>query len=186
MSNHTSLYNSLPSLSEANEKFVDRDQIFSEVAPLLVAYERKFGVCLVHRHCELYEGELMVATGDVTQPEPERDVQCYPHRWTAAGEPFEFTRDAAQPLPQSLLEEFQKIFYAQDVKVLGLFHVQDERFSRGIPTERTEGRKNILEYGDSGNPDAIIAEWTVGPGKDLILKGSCRCVQGASHFKVGC
>lgn len=38
----------------------------------------QFGVCLVHRHCDLQEGEMMVATGNFSQP--AKDVQCYPEK----------------------------------------------------------------------------------------------------------
>jgi hypothetical protein len=139
MTDITTLYNSLPSLREADKQFVNRDQILSQLAPLLVEHGNKFGVCLVHRHCKLDSGEVMVATGNVCQP--ERNVQCNPDRWLATGEPFEFTREATRPPPQKLLKDFRKI--VGDIKVLGLFYIQEG--DDGITLERTEGRRNISE-----------------------------------------
>jgi len=161
------LYNSLPSIDEANSKFVNRDHIFSELAPLFAAYGNKFGVCLVHRHCTLEEGELMVATDNVSQP--ERDVQCYPERWLATGEPYEFTRTPTQSPPQGLLEEFRKIVHGM-LDVLGLFYMEDRDHSGGVFVERTEGRKNIVEvvpHGHSSND--ISTGWLPGLEKNGIV-----------------
>ena len=108
MTTVAALYNSLPSVDDADKKFINRDQIFSKIAPLLAAYDNKFGLCLVHRHCSLEDGEIMVATGNVTQP--ERNVECYPERWLATGEPYEFNRTPRPSPPRELFEEFQKMF----------------------------------------------------------------------------
>jgi hypothetical protein len=133
-------YNRLPPLLEADMKFVNRDELFAKLRPLLAKYENKFGVCLVHRHCKLEPGEMMVATGNVCQP--ERDVQCYPDHWLGTGEPYEFNRDPTPSLPEGLLKEFQKM--VGSVEVLGLFFVRDES-EDCLVLERTEGRKNIVE-----------------------------------------
>ncbi|KAF8164801.1 hypothetical protein B0H34DRAFT_793266 [Crassisporium funariophilum] len=82
-------YNLLPSLGEAVAGFVDRD-ILTKLMPLFAAYQN-FAVCLVHRHCTLEEGEHMVSTGAITQP--EREGQMFPSSWLATGEPFEFNRE---------------------------------------------------------------------------------------------
>jgi hypothetical protein len=172
MATIAALYNSLPSVDAADKMFVNRDQIFSRLAPLLAAYDNKFGLCLVHRHCALEEGEMMVATGNVTQP--ERNVDCYPERWLATGEPYEFTRTPIPSPPRELFEEFQKIVHAVDV--LGLFYIQDEQRSGRVAVERTDGRKNIVELlpeGDSTN--SISTGWLLGPDENPTLIACCQC-----------
>ncbi|KAF1963922.1 hypothetical protein BU23DRAFT_635940 [Bimuria novae-zelandiae CBS 107.79] len=59
-------YNSLPTLLEANDRFKDREQLFSNLARLLSKYGNVFGVCLVHTHCELLKGEIMLEKDDVS------------------------------------------------------------------------------------------------------------------------
>jgi hypothetical protein len=140
------LYNTLPSLDEANEQFINREQVLKTLGPLFAKHGNKFGLCLVHRHCTLEDGEMMVATGNVS--EPKRDIKCFPERWLATGQPFEFNRDPTSPPPSELVEEFQTIVKGMSfggVGVLGLFFVQDKQHVDGIHVERTEGRKNIME-----------------------------------------
>ena len=100
MTTMASLYNSLPSLEEATNKFTNRAHIFSKLASLLSKYEHKFGVCLVHVHCKLEESEIMVASGHVSQP--ECNVDCYPVCWLASGEPYEFTKEPIVTPPPEL------------------------------------------------------------------------------------
>jgi hypothetical protein len=176
MATLTTLYNSLPSVVEADRKFLCRDQIFSKLSSLLAAYGNKFGVCLVHRHCELEDGEMMVATGNITQP--ERNVECYPERWLATGEPYEFNRNPTRSPPRELFEEFQKIVDAVDV--LGLFYIQDEQRLAGVSVERTEGRKNIVEivlpvrsHTSISSPNAISTGWL--PGYST-MQLCCQCI----------
>lgn len=172
MTTVTALYNSLPSIGDADKKFVNRSQIFSKLSPLLAAHENKFGVCLVHRHCSLEEGEMMVATGNISQP--ERNVQCYPERWLATGEPYEFTRKPTRLPPQELLEEFQRIVHGVDV--LGLFYIHDGDHLGGITIERTEGRKNIVEIVPrdySSSSTGIATGWLPGPDGNTML---CECI----------
>jgi len=175
MATVAALYNSLPSINEADNKFVERDRIFSQLAPLLAAYEHKFGVCLVHRHCTLEEGEMMVATENISQP--ERDVQSYPERWLATGEPYEFTRKPTRSPPPRLLEVFQKI--VRGVDVLGLFYIQDEDCLGGLTRERTEGRKNIVEIVPHGHlshaSESIETGWLPGPYEKYTMACCCAC-----------
>lgn len=177
------LYNALPSLEEADAKFVNREHIFAKLAPVLAKYDRKFGVCLIHRHCDLEEGEMMVATGNISQP--ERNVTCYPDRWLPTGEAFEFSRNQAPSPPQELFEEFRGI--VQGLGVLGLFNVQDEELSGGTGVERTEGRRNITEIDPhGGSDDNIPTGWILGlDGNTVRIRSCSQCkVSGGSHFRM--
>ncbi|KAJ7828798.1 hypothetical protein B0H13DRAFT_2117257 [Mycena leptocephala] len=136
MTDVASLYNSLPTIEEADKNFVDRTQLFSKLAPLLAAYEYKFGVCLVHAHCKLEEGEMMVASGYIS--EPQKDLQCYPERWLASGEPYEFTTESTATPPAELFTEFRQL------------------------SEWTEGRKNITRVVTENEPGDIETGWLPG------------------------
>ncbi|KAJ2918176.1 hypothetical protein MD484_g2279, partial [Candolleomyces efflorescens] len=129
MSDHSSWYNGLPSVEEADALFIDRAKWFSKLAPILgrEEYEGKYTLCLVHRHVKLEQGERMVAIGLTTAPEKvppsDIDVTVCPSAWTAAGRPFEWQRvDAPEQRvpapPPELLEDFAKI--AGENSVLGL------------------------------------------------------------------
>ena len=111
MDDHVQLYNSLPSLQESQARFRNRQEIFEKLSPLLSRFSNKYGVCLVHRHCTLEEGEKMVATGGISSP--QRDAKCHPLRWLATGEPFEFTTEVTEPPPRELLESFRQIVGSQ-------------------------------------------------------------------------
>jgi len=183
MTNLVALYNSLPSLLEAEKKFINRDHILSQLAPLLAAHGNKFGVCLVHRHCRLEEGEMMVATGNVCQP--ERNVECYPDRWLANGEPYEFTRTPTLSPPEELLKEFQRV--VGEMKVVGLFHINGEG-EEGVALERTEGRKNIVTMIPSGGASggkAITTGWRASMDQGMVNVVDCTsCIEsGGQHIE---
>ncbi|KAJ7791380.1 hypothetical protein B0H13DRAFT_1747171 [Mycena leptocephala] len=157
MTDVASLYNSLPTIEEADKNFVDRTQLFSKLAPLLAAYEYKFGVCLVHAHCKLEEGEMMVASGHIS--EPQKDLQCYPERWLASGEPYEFTTESTATPPAELFTEFKAVVGSIDL--LGLYAAGDNPRS-GILQEWTEGRKNITRVVTENEPGDIETGWLPG------------------------
>jgi hypothetical protein len=170
MVNYVSLYNSLPWLGEANEKFTNRDQIFSKLARLFAAHGGAFGVCLAHRHCTLEEGEMMVATESVCQP--ERDTECYPASWLANGEPFEFNQKPCPSPPETLFEEFGRIVDGTDV--LALFYVQDEQRLGKVFVERTEGRKNIVDIVPYDAEHTIATAWLPGhPNPTVFVCNVC-------------
>ena len=132
-------YNNLLYVDTASKLFSNRDEILGQLGPVLKQYgNNKFGVCLVHRHCMLEEGEMMVSSGNVCQP--ERDGAAYPERWLATGEAYEFNREETTSPSEELLENFRRV--VGDSKVLGLFYIRGERLD-GIMLERTEGRRNI-------------------------------------------
>ncbi|KAF8901906.1 hypothetical protein CPB84DRAFT_1776988 [Gymnopilus junonius] len=152
------LYNSLPSVDIAHVSFSKRDEILSKLATVFNRAEyRKFGVCLVHRHCILEEGERMVARGNISQPERVYDSECYPERWLVTGEAYEFTQEPTTEPPVQLVEEFRKI--VGNTQVLGLFFIHNSDIS-GVALERTEGRKNIIEIVPRHTPRrAVTTAW---------------------------
>ena len=139
MVDYVQMYNSLPSIEEADERFLNREETFAKLAPLLAEFNHQFGVCLVHAHCKLQQGEKMIAQGNITQPELSTDVPHFPDRWLPNGQPFEFTTTPTTSPPARLIAEFQKITGPNNV--LGLWYKSDDK----LELERTEGRKNITE-----------------------------------------
>ncbi|EJD39385.1 hypothetical protein AURDEDRAFT_139316 [Auricularia subglabra TFB-10046 SS5] len=136
------VYNQLPTLETAEETFTSREKTMDAVRVLLGTYGHEFGLCLVHAHCLLVEGEIMLSRGNVSEPEPVSGLaEFFPERWLASGEPYEFTTRPTTSPPAALLAAFKDI--VGDCGVLGLYHVDQERDGKWI--EHTEGRKNILE-----------------------------------------
>ncbi|PVF95387.1 hypothetical protein CPB86DRAFT_827927 [Serendipita vermifera] len=148
MTSIASLYNTLPTLKEARNQLEDKEGILSKLVPILAKYENQYGVCLVHRHCTLEEGEAMVAEGNVSQPETSGSY--YPERWLSTGEPYEFNREPCKSPPENLLKEFQEA--VGEIHVLGLFFVNNSGKADEIAVERTEGRKNIVTIVPKDSP----------------------------------
>lgn len=127
------LYNSLPSLLEANEvlhKIVGNVDAFmlSTLAPIFKDHQ-DFGVCLVHRHHKLNQGERMVSFQRVSKPECTNDLKSFPEKWLSDGTPYEFKSTHTKKLPQSLQEKFHKALKGHGThdgrnltEVLGIFH----------------------------------------------------------------
>ncbi|KAF8652152.1 hypothetical protein AX16_004538 [Volvariella volvacea WC 439] len=123
------LYNSLPLLGDADEHFTDRSVLKDNdngILPLvqLFAYHPAYSVCLVHRHCDLKEGERMVTRSSdnpdydaVTCPSMDEDV--YPHAWLADGTPFEYSKSPAPGLPRQLRERFLELVYPPEAVARG-------------------------------------------------------------------
>ncbi|GBE81645.1 hypothetical protein SCP_0400160 [Sparassis crispa] len=158
MSTLATLYNNLPTLGEADDKFVDRANIFAKVGPLLAKYDNKFGLYLVHAHCSLEDGEKMVASGNVS--EPVKDASCYPERWLATGEAYEFNTEHTEVPPAALFVEFRSLV-GDMTAVLGLYYAGNVTPGMML-LEHTEGRKNIVEAIDVGignTKDAVPTAW---------------------------
>lgn len=174
------LYNKLPSLAEANQKFRDRDDILKRLASVFAKHDRRFGVSLIHSHCKLEQGEKMVAEGPISQP--ERNVECFPEHWLATGEAYEFTKKPTISPPSDLLTEFQSII--GDIGVLGICFVANEDRPTGIMLERTEGRMNIIEQVEESPSNTIATCWLLGP--DMKLNASYICDRGLLDHTTGC
>jgi hypothetical protein len=91
----TQFYNGLPSIEDADTAFVDRNNIFTKLAPLFAREEYRgvYDVCLIHHHFDLKPGERMVSHGSISLPtlssqESQDDPLIIPERWTAYGDPF--------------------------------------------------------------------------------------------------
>lgn len=189
-------YNSLLAIKEADEALTNRQDWFKKTAPLLSREElqRKFNLCLVHKHVVLQPGERMVATGLVTQPEiisESTPSDIIPSSWTATGVPFEWkrvntTEEIIPPPPAEFFREFSEI--VGDGSVLGLSLAHDPAPEGQIWCERTdyEQRQHILEikpvegpWGDRNN--VHHTSWSLEPSTDegdprLVLKLALNCV----------
>lgn len=169
MASYVDMYNDLPSITEADKRFTDRSATFAKLAPLLSRYGHQFGVCLVHAHCVLEPGEMMVGTGDVCQPiKTNTGTNYYAERWLSNGSPYEFTTSPTFYPPADLVAEFERI--VSDIGVLGLYFAGAS--DDNLRSERTEGRKNITSVVSEPQADDIETAW-VFKGKDL-LRVACR------------
>jgi len=184
---NASSYNKLHSIEVANQLFINREQMLSRLTPILQEHgDNKFGVCLVHRHCKLEEEEMMVADGNICQPE-RHAKDAYPERWLATGEAYEFNREPTTSPSEELLNKFRSV--VGDVQVLGLFFIRDEAKGK-VALERTEGRRNIVEFISHGTlRNAITTAWLPGflaEGDGTTMRvyecSACKVVNG-SHIQ---
>ncbi|KAG6888388.1 hypothetical protein C0995_008709 [Termitomyces sp. Mi166 len=165
------LYNSLPSIQEANKMFrtEDRPNIFAAVAEVLKRFEPVYALSLIHAHCTIVPGEVMVARGNVCQPEFIDPSDCYPVCWLS---------DGLAP-PQELLEEFRERV-GHYASVLGLAykgpHMKDLETTSHLDLEHTLDRANITtplaqprdELGDS-----VEAQWIPSCNDGVISALKC-------------
>ncbi|KAL6301654.1 hypothetical protein BKA93DRAFT_828130 [Sparassis latifolia] len=182
MSTLATLYNNLPTLGEADDKFVDRVNVFAKVGPLLAKYDNRFGLCLVHAHCSLTDGETMVAEGNVS--EPVKDASCYPERWLATGEAYEFNKECTEVPPAALFDEFRSVV-GDMIAVLGLYHVGNVTPGT-VLLEHTEGRKNIVEAVDVGMGDTkdIVQTGWLPDAKDPVTM-ACMIICDSRTTRIG-
>jgi hypothetical protein len=159
-------YNALPSLEEAACTFLERDALFKSLGKLFARYAFRFGVCLVHAHCQLLPGEAMVAEEYVTKPETAGPA--YPTYWLIDGTPYEFSREAAEQPPEELFIEFRNIVNGCKV-ALGICYVGKRE---EILMERSEGRNNICEiHSAEAHPRYTETAWV--PGRTPLLLSGC-------------
>lgn len=159
-----STYNELGWLATANSDFTERDAILDQAAKLLAKYEHKWGICLVHRHCSLEEGEIMLATDNVTEPTvPDGTDVLYAERWLSSGQAYEYTTRVTEQPPVALFEALRAIAGGMSA-VLGIYHVPPGE--DGLwQVEYTKGRKNIVEIVTSQpTPSSTMLEaaWAFG------------------------
>lgn len=174
------IYNTLPSLVDADEHFTDRESMLRNIAALLAQYEYTFGLCLVHSHCKLVDGEIMVAQGNVSEPLlTEHAPAVFPERWLSNGVPYEFTVRKTTSPPQQLIDEFQRI--VQQAKLqdfLGLYHIDGEKDAPAI-IEWTDGRKNLTREitDDDKTGEPIQTAWDFGRGDPVTMSCTIYCDQ---------
>jgi hypothetical protein len=175
MTSIAALYNTFPSLEEADEKFSNRERIFPMLAEVLSGYEDKFAINLVHRHCKLEEREKMVTTGLITQP--MKDVECYPECWLATGQAYIFNTQPTESPPEDLLGKFKTVVDAMGhiggVGILAMSYLKNLPVRPGeVYMERTEGRADILESVPETQNGMIRTCWT--------------SVDGDMRYRYGC
>lgn len=160
-------YNTLPSILEAHHRFSDRKTCFSAAEVLFSKYPDGFGLCLIHAHCKLTEGEIMLADGNVSKPVHVSDgTEYYPERWLPSGEPYEFTTKPTKTPSASFLEDFRATFASNTVLGLCCLEAEHTGDNQSPRIEWTEGRTNkmrkISQEDMSGDP--IPTSWTIGDG----------------------
>lgn len=181
------MYNQLRLLGAATSEFTERDAIFEMASALLATYDYKWGIGLVHRHCRLADGEIMLTDGNVTEPVYFTETGlAHPERWLSTGQPYEFTTRATEQPPAALFDEFRAIA-GDAANLLGLYHI-DLGEANTWQVERTEGRKNIVEKATSQpaqSPTMIEAGWVFGQGSSRPSYCQQYCNQNSSGNHVG-
>ncbi|KAI9861045.1 MAG: hypothetical protein M1813_005474 [Trichoglossum hirsutum] len=139
------LYNTLPSLGDAEKRFLDREKVFATVRNLL-------------------------AIDNISQPENVSSLkEYYPERWLPSGEAYEFTTRPTISPPADLMKAFNDL--TSHIGVLGLYYIngQDE----GKMVEHTEGRKNILnpltDTDEARAVNHIETAWNLGKGDPVTM-----------------
>ncbi|KAL1413844.1 hypothetical protein Q8F55_001628 [Vanrija albida] len=121
-------YSALPTVDQAHESLsrVQFDAIKSKVGKLLLPYGDAFGMCLVHHHFDLFEGEVMAEGKDgVCKPHLKSSGETfYPKRYDRNGKAYEFSTLAQEGIPDMLFEAFRAI--VPEEAHLGLYSRQGD------------------------------------------------------------
>ena len=174
-------YNTLPTLLEAKDRFNNREQVFDSLAGLLSKYNNMYGVCLVHAHCTLSAGEIMLEENDVCQPVWASDATaCQPERWLPSGEPYEFTTRSTQAPPDELVDEFRGL--TDEIGVLGLYYAGVEQ-TEEIKLEWTEGRKNVVRTikDEDWELEPVETAWKLGKGDRVMVLCILLCARATTE-----
>jgi len=135
----TAAYNQLLLIHQADKRFNDqlassgitRPELFSQLAPILLAGAGKYAICLLHRHYSLNPNERMVTDDLVTKPSTDTSPHVVAERWSSTGQEIEyrFTNDPASlpPPPSSkFLSKFKSILDARGIDILGLCYAPEK------------------------------------------------------------
>ena len=122
----------------------------------------------------------MVSSGSISQPEIQ--PECYPERWLASGEPYEFSKEPTVSPPAKLFDQFRGI--VGGTEILGIYAAGDNPHS-GILQEWLEGRKNITQVVDEIVPGDVETGWLPGSANPttMVCKIICRNID-KGHIKV--
>lgn len=186
MASPAEIYNSLPSVEEADNKFTDRERIFSMLVPILRGYEDKFGVGLVHGHAKLREGEKMVTSGLITRP--RSDVEGYPERWLATGQPYVFnvqeTECPSDDLSSRLKEVFSIAGDIDGIDILGVAYLGNLPLpSDEVYMETTHGRVDTLALVPRGLDGTIWTCWRSVNGA-MCPVITCQKGENGEHVRI--
>ena len=144
-------YNILPDVLEAEKQFSDKERAFAAAQAVLAKYPEGFGICLIHGHSALGQGEILLANGDVSEPSKiSETLDFYPERWLTSGEPYEFTtRPTKLPTP-ALLEAFKTAMRGSTS--LGLCYpiLEDGEESPKPRIEWTGGKRTLTRLREDG------------------------------------
>ncbi|KAK4494765.1 hypothetical protein PRZ48_014121 [Zasmidium cellare] len=162
-------YSTLPDVIEADERFCDRTRLFQDIGRLLAEHGNEFGLCLVHRHCTLEEGEIMLSENGVSQPvQASLAADCYAERWLPSGQPFEFSSQSTETPSAALFSQFRAL--VGDDSSLGLYYAPQSSESEEMKRllEWTEGRKNLTRQmtSDDIDLDTVETAWRCRAGGD--------------------
>jgi hypothetical protein len=168
-------YNILPDVLEAEKQFRDQERAFAAAQAVLANYPEGFGICLIHGHGALDHGEILLASGDVSEPTKiSETLDFYPERWLASGKPYEFTtRPTKMPSP-ALLEGFKTAMRGNTSLGLCYPMLEDGEVSPKPRMEWTEGRRILTRLRKDGEVvDAQIpTSWTL-QGEGLSAAWYC-------------
>ena len=169
-------YNTLPKVFEADQRFQNRNEMFSAIKELLAKHGNMFGLCLIHRHCILESGEIMLSEGNVSQPVfATANLDCYAERWLSSGKPFEFTTQPTSTPSAALLKDFSAL--VGDDAVLGLYYAApiDDNEEAEPQLEWTEGRKNLsrLKTAYDTELNAIKTAWRSRGNFPMVVEMTC-------------
>jgi hypothetical protein len=177
MAQVTQRYNTLPTLGDADNAFVDRDLKFKVLAELLAGYGNIFGLTLFHSHCKLNEGEIMLEKGNVSQPEKKETVDSYPNRWLSNGEAYEFTTEKTQSPRKELINKFHALTKDfKDDQLLGIYAIQGTRMDPAA-IEWTDGCQNLTRVFKEGDTmtDFVQTAWYFARGGPVTMACTVWC-----------
>lgn len=189
-------YNQLLIIDEADSQFkqqlsaagISREDLFLQLAPLFAKKEqtgkKPYGICLLHRHYLLNDGERMVSSGNSIQPSTDKSPNIVADRWFASGQEFEHTC-AEAPLYDipSFLSEFKAINDVHGINILGVTYIPDldnlgEEFTM-FEEKGSKDREQIttIVRQSSLNPDTTIeATWIIHGDPNQPCRGRCTSV----------
>ncbi|TFK33429.1 hypothetical protein BDQ12DRAFT_715824 [Crucibulum laeve] len=155
-------------------------------------WEKDFGVCLVHRHFELKENEVVLERGLVSQPAPNSSTR-YAERWVKLDDKYmayEFTDMPTSSPPKELWDAFIQIVSDAGMSdALGLFYlpsqIREGKF--GLETSSEDDRTNTIEYRDSLLDDSSVvrAAWRIGSPSNKTDAGVCTgCTLNTHHVSL--
>ncbi|WVW85053.1 hypothetical protein I302_107089 [Kwoniella bestiolae CBS 10118] len=171
-------YLTLPDLEEAIKSLltVNFDDVLAKVTDLLVPYEDKFGLSLVHRHFPIFPNELMVEDGPVMKPfAKDANTEFFEKRWDRYGRPYEYSTTRQAPIPEKLLRDFQALI--PDSTYLGLYsRVGDDETQQWMETTHPDKRLHLNVPKTDEYADAPETAWYSKDGAPLTRGCGSICV----------